>query len=70
MRDFNEKRRELRTIAAKEELEHDLVLLDYAIQKDMQGEAEERAKREEEKRVRLSWLSFNFVHTVAKLSLK
>lgn len=53
MRDFNEARREMRVAAAKETREQDLVLLEYAIQKDKAGENEEKAKREEEKRV--SW---------------
>lgn len=52
MRDFNEARREMRTVAAQETREQDLVLLEYAIEKDKAGEAEEKAKREEEKRVR------------------
>lgn len=51
MRDFNEARRSLRVKAAKEAHEQDLMILEYAIQKDKAGEAEERAKREEEKRV-------------------
>ena len=53
MRDFNEARREMRVTAAKETREQDLVLLEYAIQKDKAGESEEKAKREEEKRVSL-----------------
>ena len=52
VRDFNEARKELRAIAAEQTKQQDLVLLDYAIQKDKAGEAEEQAKREEEKRVR------------------
>lgn len=51
VRDFNEARREMRAVAAQQTKEQDLVLLDYAIQKDKAGEAEEQAKREEEKRV-------------------
>ncbi|CAM9574734.1 unnamed protein product [Pylaiella littoralis] len=51
VRDFNEARREMRATAAAQTKEQDLVLLDYAIQKDKAGEAEEQAKREEEKRV-------------------
>eukprot|EP00904_Undaria_pinnatifida_P013443 jgi/Undpi1/9229/HiC_scaffold_26.g11687.m1 len=51
VRDFNEARREMRVAAAKETREQDLVLLEYAIQKDKAGENEEKAKREEEKRV-------------------
>lgn len=51
VRDFNEARREMRVTAAKETREQDLVLLEYAIQKDKAGENEEKAKREEEKRV-------------------
>lgn len=53
---FNESRREMRVQAAKEAHEHDLVLLEYAIEKDKAGEAEEKAKREEEKRVRVARL--------------
>lgn len=41
----------MRAMAAQQTKEQDLVLLDYAIQKDKAGEAEEQAKREEEKRV-------------------
>lgn len=41
----------MRAIAAKEARERDLVLLDYAIKKDRAGEAEEKAKKDEEKRV-------------------
>lgn len=51
MRNFNESRREMRAAAAEQLREQDLVLLEYAIQKDKAGEAEEKAKREEEKRV-------------------
>lgn len=51
VRAFNTGRRELSVVAAQEAREQDLALLDYAIQKDKAGEAEERAKREEEKRV-------------------
>ncbi|CAM9784968.1 unnamed protein product, partial [Hapterophycus canaliculatus] len=51
VRDFNESRREMRAVAAEQTREQDLVLLEYAIQKDKAGEAEEKAKREEEKRV-------------------
>lgn len=42
----------MRAIAAEQTKQQDLVLLEYAIQKDKAGEAEEQAKREEEKRVR------------------
>lgn len=51
VRDFNEARRELRALEAKEAREQDLALLEYAIEKDKAGEAEEKAKRQEEKRV-------------------
>eukprot|EP00752_Nemacystus_decipiens_P010861 g9656.t1 len=51
VRDFNEARKELRAIAAEQAKQQDLILLEYAIQKDKAGEAEEQAKREEEKRV-------------------
>eukprot|EP00903_Cladosiphon_okamuranus_P014745 g13663.t1 len=51
VRDFNEARKEMRVIAAEQTKQQDLALLEYAIQKDKAGEAEEQAKREEEKRV-------------------
>lgn len=51
MRDFNEARREMRVVAAEQAREQDLVLLEYAIEKDKAGEAEEKAKKEEEQRV-------------------
>ncbi|CAM9443399.1 unnamed protein product [Ectocarpus sp. 12 AP-2014] len=51
VRDFNEARREMRVEAAEQAREQDLVLLEYAIEKDKAGEAEEKAKKEEEQRV-------------------
>lgn len=45
----------MRTMAARETQDQDRVLLQYAIEKDKAGEAEEKAKREEEKRVRKNW---------------
>lgn len=42
----------MRVVAAEQAREQDLVLLEYAIEKDKAGEAEEKAKKEEEKRVR------------------
>lgn len=59
MRDFNEARRELRALEAKEAREQDLALLEYAIEKDKAGEAEEKAKRQEEKRVSVFWFRFD-----------
>ena len=52
----------MRVTAAQETKEQDLVLLEYAILKDKAGEAEEQAKREEEKRVR-----YVLIHTCSKL---
>ncbi|CAN0374340.1 unnamed protein product, partial [Ectocarpus fasciculatus] len=51
VRDFNEARREMRVVVAEQAREQDLVLLEYAIEKDKAGEAEEKAKKEEEQRV-------------------
>lgn len=61
VRNFNEARRELRISAAREERERDRVLLEYAIEKDKAGEAQEKAKKEEEKRVGLSHLTFSLL---------
>ncbi|CAM9314162.1 unnamed protein product [Ascophyllum nodosum] len=51
MCEINKARMEMRAVAAKEARERELVLLDYAMKKDTAGEAEDRAKREEEKKV-------------------